>query len=184
MPEEETVEEESEQEGPTIGDYLKIRNALRVGKRQNAFDSNVQLAYAVDKSLRKLNQELEEYDDKEEEIREEHAKRDGEDRVLWRNQNGDHLLKNEDGEFVYAEAGEGHQKGDVFTKPGEGDPVFYTVDDQDELDEDLDSLRDREEKIDLHQIEWEIFREHADLQGIHHVIDLVDLDLFFKEDKD
>jgi hypothetical protein len=163
----------------TTQDALDLRHTLRALKQGGAVDSDTQLAYATDKTLRALDKELEVFEDTRLELIAEHSERDEKGRRLVRS----------DGEKVAVEENEDHQVVAAY-EPGSEEEVDLqalnrrtenVLEDQEALQSELDELRSREEEgLDLHQVSRDRFMEHADLEDMHNQVDLSVLDPWFK----
>jgi len=154
-----------------------LRNTLQELKRQNALSGHTKVAYAADKTLNTLNDELEEYDYHERRIFSEHSQTD---------ENGRTLIQN--GETKYAVEEDDEYRRTAVFKAGTEEQVDQTdlsgrlkrcFEDREAANEEVEALREEEIDPDIHQVDEELFFEHADIQQ-HARVDLQALDPWLK----
>jgi hypothetical protein len=157
---------------------VRLRQTLRTLKQNDAVSGSTRLAYAVDKTLRAVNDALEVYDDTQEQLTEEHKRTDEEGREVYQFR-GISLIR-ENGSFLHADTGEEFASVDDLSQVAQrlslelADPGAYN--------EAMDVLREEEANVDLHKIEEDEFFEHADISGLHAEIDLTTLETIFKDE--
>jgi len=156
---------------------IKLRRTLRELKRQNALSGHTKVAYAADKTLNRLNDELEEYDYHERRIISEHSETD---------ENGRPLVQN--GEERYAIEENDDYQGTALFKPGTEKQVSEAdlngqmkrcFADREASNNEIEKLQEEEINPDLHQIDEGLFFKHADVQN-HSRVDLEALDPWLK----
>ena len=163
----------------TTQDALDLRRTLQALKQGEAVDGDTQLAYATDKTLSRLNNELDAYEKKRREIISEHSETDEKQRRLVK----------VGGEKVAVDENEDHQVVAAY-EPGTDEEVDLSslsrrtenvLEDPQAVSEKLADIKKREEEgIHLHKVERSRFFDHADLEGLHGQVDLAALDAWFK----
>lgn len=163
----------------TIDDALRLRRTLQVLKRQDALSGHVKLAYAADKTLSELSEELEEYEEHRRRLLSEHSPTDDNDRRLMKT--GDEPIAVEEDEEYRITA---------FYEPGEDTELRredldgqleHNLDDPETFQETLEDLESEKAGVDVHAVDEEVFFDEADLEGSHSQVDLSALDPWLKE---
>lgn len=160
----------------THAELDQLRDTLQTLKKAGAFEGHVRLAFAADKTLRAIGQELQTYDEYRRDLLQEHSKRDGEGRKVWK-WNGQEIVR--DGE-TFVDAENDTEVASVDEVNNDPDTLQHVISDAQAYQSDMLDVANEGVSVDLHCVDEDVFFEHARLDGVHDRVDLSTLDPMLK----